>query len=331
MNEVKSVKEDFRKWLVDDLPCKQNFEELIATFDKGTFVPFIGAGPSSKLGPPDWDGLFKEMNKPFNLDEPTEKNSDYPEAFSCLYKEFKKISKDSSDFFKKLFEIVELKQTRFHPLYLRIWRFFKLCVTTNFDDAIRNAYTEYTKIKNSKTKIKLREYYFHLVKMDNFENSIVYLHGHKNINFAIIKKEDYDYFYPSVSQRDGIPILEKFLERIYKEKTIIFMGFSFSDYYVRKFLLYLAKNEKELRRKHFWITDDTCFYTDKNLKKPEEYRRKEEREEAKKEILNLYKYWEEFNIFPIVYDHAYNIFVEELIELVGEQQKIIKEGPTLNG
>jgi len=296
---------DFREWLIDDLPCKKNFEELLRTFDKGTFIPFIGAGPSSILGPPDWRHLLKKMASSSNFKIRLRKNFegsiDYPKAFSHLYKKFKEAKKNSSDFFKALFDNVKLDKAGFNPLYLRIWRFFKLCVTTNFDEALRNAYTEYTEIKKSKTEIKLREYYFNWVKMDNFENSIVYLHGHKDINFAIVKKEDYDYFYPSVSQKIGIPILENFLERIYKEKTIIFIGFSFSDYYIREFFLHLAKNGKELCRKHFWITNDTCsFYT-------------------KEKILNFYEYWEQFNIFPIVYNHKYDIFVEELIALAGKR------------
>jgi len=307
MNEKKDLKETYfpveklmsiRKRLVGDLSM-ENFENLIATFDKGTFVPFVGAGPSEVLGVPGWKELFKKMTDSLNLKtklrKDSEGNPDYPGAFSRLYK------RNPDDFFEKLFENVKLTKSRFSGLHQTIWKVFGLCITTNFDDAFRNAYTAY---KSSGTEVKLKEYCFNWVEMNNFENSIIYLHGHKDINFAIVKKEDYDYFYPSINQTNGIPILENFLKEIYYHKTIIFIGFSFSDHYISKFFLNLAKKGGE-DRKHFWVTSDDCF----------------SHKETKKKILNFYEYWKELNVFPIVYNHGYHRFVEELIEFLGENQK----------
>jgi hypothetical protein len=70
--------------------------------------------------------------------------------------------------------------------------------------ALEKAYQE-------KIRKGIRKFFFSSYGLENLNDCIVYLHGHKKIDFAIIKKEDYDYFYPNVSRESGIPIIESFL------------------------------------------------------------------------------------------------------------------------
>ncbi len=77
-----------------------------------------------------------------------------------------------------------------------------------------------------------------------FQNrTIVYLHGNNDDRIYIFRKEEYDHFYPSISEQEGTDDLERFLYEVLSTDHLIFIGFSFNDTY---FLRYFKKVINEI-------------------------------------------------------------------------------------
>jgi len=298
-------------YIIDHEINKENFNRLIEQFDKKNFIPFIGAGPSVPTGEPNWDELFKRMKQSLKIRVNRSKYSDgsynYPKSFSKLFKKMN----DKSKFFEEVFRNIEPTETSYTAFYIHLVNTFDSYITTNYDTPIEQAYL------NQKGQ-KIRRYFFTCYDLQNLSNSIVYLHGHKDINFAILKEEDYDYFYPTVSKKSGIPILEDFLEKVYTKNTMIFIGFSFTDRYTLKFFEYLATKHKS--RNHFLLTWEMDRFYSAHQKRAEEYKKIGEKERAKEEEQKYYQDFIRLNIYPIVYKR--NIFVERLLEKLERKAQI---------
>ncbi len=68
---------------------------------------------------------------------------------------------------------------------------------------------------------------------------LTYLHGRSDASFVILKTDDYRIFYPShpslglCSSRRTSTVLEAFLRYLYANRTLVFVGFSFSDPFLK--------------------------------------------------------------------------------------------------
>ncbi len=308
--------------IVDHPVNIQNLKLLIDSFNRNQFVPFIGAGSSIPLGEPAWDELFKKMKNKYNVSVYIKKINgvpDYPGAFSRLYKKLK----EKRNFYENLFDTLKPKITSGTNLHLRLVDAFDCYATTNYDIPIEKAYL-------NQKKLNLYKYYFFCPQPNqNLKDSIVYLHGHKNIDFAIILREDYNYFYPTISNKKGIPILETFLKHLYQNKCLVFVGFSFSDPYIRDYFKYLTKTIPDIQCDHFLIIDeDVQIYKD-FADKADKYKQSGLLVEADHKQHEFYNYIiKEYNIHPIVYKSGVHIFAENLFESlgnVGRNVRIIEE------
>lgn len=294
----------FDAYIVDNEINKKNLDLLINEFKKEIFIPFIGAGCSLPLGEPDWKNLFKELKIRYKLRVNLKRNKDgsvdFPKSFSRIYNKLP----DNRNFYKDIFEILKPTVTTGTFVHIYLINAFDSYLTTNYDSPIEEAY-------NLQKKINLKKYYlFCPIPDTNFNNCIVYLHGHRDINFAIIKEEDYKYFYPSVSGIPGAPVLENFLEYILQKKKVIFVGLSFSDRYLVSFLKLKKIN------KHFLLIDNNADIYKTYAKAAEEYKSKNELEKAKDQENKFYHFFEsEFNIYPIVYKYNLPIFIQYLFEM----------------
>jgi len=121
-----------------------------------------------------------------------------------------------------------------------------------------------------------------------------------------------------VSNKSGIPVVETFLENIYTQKTIIFIGISFNDKFIYRFLEYLATKHKS--KSHFLLTsENSVFYLDYR-KKADEYRKANEIKRANDQENKYYQDLMKINIYPIVYRQ--NIFVERLLEKLSKERRV---------
>ena len=77
-------------YITDNPFNKDNLSTLIKSFNRETFVPFVGAGPSTILGEPGWKELLNNLCNAFGFKIRRTKlpngKADYPKTFSNLYK-----------------------------------------------------------------------------------------------------------------------------------------------------------------------------------------------------------------------------------------------------
>lgn len=196
-------------------------------------------------------------------------------------------------------------------------------LTTNFDAAIENAY-EFLKYMFNRFEIEGRhldydKYYipdFCPFELGQKKGAICYLHGNADKNIFILKKEDYDKYYPSVSHKGfSDSSLEEFLKICYKNKTIIFIGFSFHDYYLKEYFFNLAKNiELEHKVSSGFYQESGKSYSGREanhfLLIDEETARKH------MSIDNIHDHFNEFNICVIIYKKSEHIFLERFFEFL---------------
>lgn len=302
-------------YIIDHPINKSNLQELLASFDRDLFIPFVGAGPSTVLGEPEWKDLFIKLCKALNVKHVKRKKQpdgsvDYPKSFSRLFS----IAQEQSKFYPELFKIIEPTKTSATYFHRRLVQAFDCYITTNFDSPIEVAFSD------TYPDHKLIKQYFSCYGLKNIDNSIVYLHGHKDINFCIIKTEDYNYFYPSIGDEpDGIPILEDFLTEVFTRRSIVFVGFSFSDKYIEKLLRYIhARNAP--RHPHYWFLSES-FESYKSIKQRSD-KLKKDGDIIKAEHIMAQFYSGQMNIKPIVYKQENHVFLDNLLHKLSESKPV---------
>lgn len=301
---------------------KENYELLLRSFNKTEFVSFIGAGVSKPLGISDWDNLIDDLCKVanelgFKDTIPTDKNK-YP------------------DFAEKLFDFLREKNRQ--PLYFdtitkRMTPHFNstsltlvymtlsldVHLTTNFDRSIEYAYhfiVDFSKFSSSSNKYEKPSLYY-LSDLNTASNGprIYYLHGSVNEKTYILKKSDYDMFYPSVSKQkiSAVKKLEDCLKNFYKYKNIIFIGFSFEDPYVKKFFFDLAKEvEREHRATSSFYSQSGQSCSHREIK---HFLLIEEGNKFIEEYNNeFFSKLKNYNLYPVVYQKNKHIFLECLFK-----------------
>jgi len=217
-----------------------NKERLKKIVQEGKDVAFfIGSGPSIPVGIKKWDELLMEMAERFKCNINV-KNSiraiGYPATASEIYKQSINDDLDYLDFLHKQCESKDCDYTNIHSTIIETIKTIetlKTIITTNFDTVFEDAFAD----AEIKPKIqKLPEFNsFNLLKKSP---TIVYIHGNSETNTYIFRKEEYDAYYPSISQQtqDISYRLERFLQEVFSHINLIFIGFSFDDYYFTEFL-----------------------------------------------------------------------------------------------
>lgn len=317
--------EELKDLIVDHQSNKDNLSSLVSSFRKDTFVPFVGAGPSKVLGAADWPELPDKVSKSCDLKhfrkvKGSDGEIDFPHTFSKMFKKVQAHGMSAEEFYRKIFECIRPTTTTATWQHLQLFKLFNACITTNYDSPLEAAFEE--SYKKPATR-----YFFSCYGLSNFKDCIVYLHGHKDINFCIIKAEDYMYFYPSVSGQNGIPIIEDFLGEIFSKRHVIFVGTSFDDPFIGKYLAYLyakkapPKDPKEslpdnpkepLPEGHYWLLNESAGFFARVKKKTSEYESVGEHAKATAEEAKFYD--GQMNIRPIVYKREQHIFIEKLFQ-----------------
>lgn len=299
---IQPRKSELFKNLIENEKNYYNFNSLISLFKENykTFIPFLGAGTSKPRGEPDWDQWLRKIIekldiKKIDLNIEKKKNSN-PKIFSLIYE---RSEKTKSEFFRLIFNEISAPTCRSTDIHCKLMDIFNLFVTTNYISPIEDLFEE-KRNKETNKQYSSSLFVTDIVSAKQTEDyEIIYLHGHKKINFGIILEEDYKYFYPTISKENGANIIEDFLKKFYATTNIVFIGFSFMDTYVLDYFLYLNKNSNE-KKKHFWLIDPSNQYY-QNLKKID------------KSGAKFYEYFEKhLNIYPIVYRENFHEFCGDL-------------------
>ncbi|HKR06184.1 MAG TPA: SIR2 family protein [Bacteroidia bacterium] len=309
-----------RSYLYDK--SKNNLDKLISLFKVDNCVSFIGAGASFPLNIPLWANLIKEIHdvaiKEGYVGALEKDESKYPEFVEALYNHFKGISIPTlySDTVQK---IIRAKSNSTTLTLVKVILALKMHVTTNLENSIEDAYEFLSylsalypdgKINKNCTSYGLENLTTHSPGSD----SIYHVHGNANDKKFILRKGEYDAFYPSVSgmKTNTFDTVESFLKGIYKNKNIIFIGFSFQDKYVKDYFFKLSnlvltemQNLKALyddstasnMKEHFWLMDAN----------PKLFKTYGD---------NIHDFFEKNKIFPILYNESEHIFIEKLFEFL---------------
>ncbi|MBF0519007.1 MAG: SIR2 family protein [Nitrospirae bacterium] len=310
---------ELNDYLFDNPFNIKNLDLLKSEFGKNPslFVPFIGAGPSKVLGASDWYYLLKDLYKSFSLKTtlPMGKNRiKYHKRFSDLYKKLDEEKR--KHFFENIFKFIRATQTNYTAFHIELVKLFQAFITTNYDSPIEKAFIE----KKNKS---LSKYYFTHSDISKLKDGIIYLHGHEDTGFVIIRTEEYNYFYPSVHNKKGISILEDFLIELFKTMNVIFIGFSFDDLYIKNFIHYIYVNvvkdsPESFKQYHFWLIDETVKAFDETKQKAKIHTENGRTTEAESEYSKFFT--GNLNIRPIVYKKDQHIFVENLFKTLYKPQ-----------
>lgn len=324
---VKGLREviNLESYLIPHSQNRKNLNALIEVVKAKEIVSFIGAGLSNPLGICDWAKLmevlvsYAQKNLGFSGDL-----KDEPDKWPLLAENIFKVFKEKN----RLNEFFNIISTRMEPQWntttltlVKLVIAIGVHLTTNFDNSIENAYIflAYLADRFKKPDMK-KDFVPHYVPdfgdyHDRGEKGhVYYLHGNRNRNIYIIRESDYQCFYPSVSgATNHNRALEELLKYHYKNNTILFVGFSFQDDYVKRFFFKLALEiQNEIKATTEWYSQAGETYRSPELKHflIIDDSNREFRELGEK----IYSTYQTSNIYPIVYQSGFHIFLEKLFE-----------------
>lgn len=187
-------------------------EDYVKELREGNASLFVGAGISRGAGYVDWKGLLCDIANSLGLDI----NKEYDLLSIAQYHVNKhgrtRINKTILEEFTE-----ELEETENHNIIARLP--FQTIWTTNYDTLIEDACKKYNKIVDVKSSVK--QLFYNKPKRD-----LVLYKMHGSIEYpddAVLTKEDYEGYFTTH---------EAFITALSGElisKTLLFIGFSFSD------------------------------------------------------------------------------------------------------
>mgnify|MGYP001068511283 CR=1 FL=1 len=329
--------EDLYSYLYKDKPwvydkSKDNLDELIQLYERSSVVSFTGAGASKPLGISDWEELMtnlwnKAKSNGFNNDFPKD-SKEWPKLAQEIWEHLKNNEKKKI-YFDTISQSMSPRNNTTTLTLIKLVLALDIHLTTNFDISIENAYKFLDYLAQHFNKEEIRKKYqvyylpdFQIIQGTEAQGTIYYLHGGTTKSVYVLKENDYDAFYPSVSGSSTTDPanyrLENLLRTFYKERTIVFLGFSFNDPYVRKFFFRLSKETAMDTKvahqlydqsgqpyepqpvRHFLIIDAEIL-------------------EKRRDIVNVF---EENNIYMIVYKTGQHIFLEKFFETLSKGKSI---------
>lgn len=221
-------------------------KSVVENAKENRLVFFIGAGFSRDFGFPDWEGLVRLMLNKIIEDSPEYKpflellengrmgvldilehiKSEKKIIRDTIYKEFKYDSSKSKllDKHKKIFNIS------------------KKIITTNYDQLLEKA------AEGSIEKVVYTN--SHLMgQIYNLDSFIFKIHGdHEDAANCILLKEDYEKLY----NHDNSALSQ--FKHIITNNTVLFIGFSLADPYVRNLFEYINELYKGYQERSYIIT-----------------------------------------------------------------------------
>ncbi|QGQ95825.1 hypothetical protein EHS13_13535 [Paenibacillus psychroresistens] len=220
-------------------------QQIIDAIQKDKLVLFIGSGFSKSLGLPDWNGLVRAF-----LIELLNEDSSYQilldglesKKFFTEIEILEKIKDHKQLIYRIMDDIINIEKDHMGNLgfHKKLGEISNKIITTNYDKSLEYA-NNYRKI--------IYDNDYHIANLS--ENYILKLHGCiEDPAKCILFKDDYVELY-----KENNSAIERF-KNIITDKTILFIGFSFSDPFVRQQFEYIQKVYKGLSGNHFIITTE---------------------------------------------------------------------------
>ncbi len=214
---------------------KENVANFIEDLSQRDFVVFAGAGVSEITKIPTWRDLLTALERRQKIRGVDIKDVDsylFPEIAQMLFVLFQK-EDNAKEYYKIIRDEIQPKAASQTILQQEIILATSRIVTTNYDDTFERAF------KKLQERGNIKEYFtfqtiavLEDVRLKK-KNLITYLHGRFDETSIIFKTTDYESNY-SCLNGGSESALEKLLRHLYKEETLIFVGFSFDDRYISR-------------------------------------------------------------------------------------------------
>ena len=227
--------------------------EIQDALRKNKLIFFVGSGFSKDLGFPDWNSLLssilKELSHDYEFCNLLKANLDsgMMDALEILdklnQKGLKSLVLNKLDKFFQLSDENKEKLRTEATKYKKMTEVSKKIITTNYDQILEIANRDLQKITYHNE--------YRISKLPSYENYIFKLHGCiEDPSKAILFRDEYEKLY----RPDSIAIEE--LKKLISDNTIIFLGFSLTDDYVKYQFEYINNLYNGLKGNHFMITTE---------------------------------------------------------------------------
>lgn len=241
----------------NNISSNQDVSNAIQRLSDENFVVFAGTGCTSGTGIADWTNTLAALTEQAGIEFPAGLSEiDYPDIAQKCYENLAKEGREA-DYIATIREQLRTRTSYWSPLQDYILDATTRIVTTNYDETFEKIFKRKRITPNIQ---KLPD--FPASVFATAEKSLIYLHGklisssqHDSIVF---KADEYNYFYPVAArhypnakqtEKGESTCIEDFIKYIYKESTLVFVGFSFSDKYFLRTLTHiydsLVREEKE--------------------------------------------------------------------------------------
>lgn len=234
-------------------------KELIHALENDNLIIFVGSGLSKGLGLPSWNEMVGVV-----LNELAHEDSKYNSLKNVLenklFTEIEILDKILQMDPKNLGRVYDLLDNLFNidfssldlNLQKKLGELSSSIITTNYDLALEAALPEF------KTVIHDDEY--RLGRLPGYKKYIFKIHGTiETPQSCILYKSDYERLYKKNSAA-----IER-LKTLITDKTILFIGFSFNDQYVKDTFRYVHDVFKSFNSTHYIITTEEINYSDYGL------------------------------------------------------------------
>lgn len=173
-------------------------------------VPFVGAGVSANSGVPMWKQLIDEMKKEL----PTSISAESDDLkVAQVYKDVR----GEKEYLDKVKEILRHNKVIPNPIHEAIFELNPIhVITTNYDDLLEqeleNEFKQYDIIREDQDLPNM-----------TYSSAVVKMHGDFRKDNIVLTETDY-YNYAK-----NFPLIRAFVQSIFSNKVVVFIGFSFND------------------------------------------------------------------------------------------------------
>ena len=226
---------------------------------------FIGSGASDTLGIPTWKNLLTNMCSIANIEKNLIKDFLDQEKYQEAASKISQTIGDDKKFFDLLHELCTQSKDNYAALHYEIIKVINasecanIIFTTNYDNAFEIAHK-----MNISKKINIQKFP-HFNPLEIFDDPIIiYLHGNNDEKKYVFRKEEYDKYYPTISKKKEHTSdqLESFLYYVFSSINLVFIGFSFGDWYLRDYYKDVIKRNLNNRVEHLNTFGKVYPYTE---------------------------------------------------------------------
>jgi len=307
-----------------------NLISLFKDYSENKTVAFIGAGMSIPLDIPGWKDLMERL-----LDKCSTRFKNkykkklglgpkaYPELADDIFKSLKRRQK-AAEFYDEIRQMMDPQVISHTQTHEKIVATTNIQLTTNFDSAIDQTYKHFRdlgdRIADEKLKISPNVFSIYNNEIerppDSSKGNIYYLHADMQSDFYILRKCDYNRYYPNVSKKKAGSqnCIIHCLRTFYQFNNIVFIGFSFDDNYVKECFYAIAK-QVQLEYEESQNRYDIACRPGPRKNQIRHYLLVSEntaKDWLQKNSISIFKEFEPLNIYPIIYSKNRHLFIYDL-------------------